>query len=370
MALDFPANPTDGQVYGSYVYSLSKGVWQAREESAAVAITSSTPPASAKNGDVWVDTSDGVAYFYYSDGTSSQWVELMSSGVPSLASKANISGTTFTGDVNFGLSGTSITAANGIGTFATLSASKTPLVVRAASAQTVNIQEWQDVTSSAKSWVDSTGRLFSVGTGTQTTVATSNELGGMAIRSTGSTAAAMSFHVPGLIATNIGVQPDQRFSIGGWSLPADSLTIDTTGRMRIPNQPSFTATRNDDGNNRASGDYVFDKVWHNTGGYYSSSNGRFTAPVAGKYLFISQFQLWGTGGGALGNSYFRKNGSQYPSASSSEGVQGMLNKPGDSGYHANLSVSAIIDLAANDYVTVYQSGVRGMQSHFSGHLLG
>ena len=97
MALDFPANPTDGQVYGSYIYSVSKGVWQSREESAAVAVTSPTPPVSANNGDIWIDTSDGIAYFYYSDGTSSQWVELMSSGVTSLASKANIDSPTFTG---------------------------------------------------------------------------------------------------------------------------------------------------------------------------------------------------------------------------------------------------------------------------------
>ena len=99
MALDFPANPTDGQVYGSYIYSVSKGVWQSREESAAVAVTSPTPPVSANNGDIWIDTSDGIAYFYYSDGTSSQWVEMMSSGVPLMASKANLSGDTFTGNV-------------------------------------------------------------------------------------------------------------------------------------------------------------------------------------------------------------------------------------------------------------------------------
>lgn len=89
MALDFPANPTDGQVFGTYIWSASKGVWQAKPSSATVAVPSQTPPSSANNGDIWIDTSDGVAYFYYSDGTSSQWVELMSSGVPTMASKAD-----------------------------------------------------------------------------------------------------------------------------------------------------------------------------------------------------------------------------------------------------------------------------------------
>ena len=99
MAMDFPASPTDGQAYGSYEYDASKGVWKSREESAAVAVTSPTPPESANNGDIWIDTSDGVGYFYYSDGTSSQWIELMSSGVPQLASKANLDSPTFSGTV-------------------------------------------------------------------------------------------------------------------------------------------------------------------------------------------------------------------------------------------------------------------------------
>lgn len=98
MALDFPSNPTDGQVFGSYVWSASKGVWQSREESAAPAVVSSVPPATAVNGDIWIDSSDGIAYFYYSDGNTSQWVEIMSSGVPSLNTKANLSGgNTFNG---------------------------------------------------------------------------------------------------------------------------------------------------------------------------------------------------------------------------------------------------------------------------------
>lgn len=369
-AMDFPSNPVDGQTSGNYVYSATSGAWKSKPIVGSVTIQSPTVPLVANSGDIWINTSDGTAFSYFDDGTSRQWMEIISSGVPNLATKANLSGASFTGDVAISSSGTLIRGDNGTATIVTNSASKTPLIAKAASGQTANIQEWQDATSTAKSWIDSTGRFFSVGTGTQTTVGASNELGGMAVRSTSSTAAAMSFHVPTLIATNIGVQPDQKFSIGGWSLPADSLTIDTTGRMKVPSQPSFTATRNDDGNNRAAGDYVFDKVWHNTGGYYSSSTGRFTAPIAGRYLFITQLQGWGTTAGTLMNVYFRKNGTEYPSANSSEGVNGIVNKAVDSGYHANVAVTSVIDLAANDYVTVYTSGLRGMQSHFSGHLLG
>lgn len=99
MALDFPANPTDGQVYGTYIYSSSSGVWKAAPSSATVSVVSPTKPTTANAGDIWVDSSDGVAYFYYYDGTGYQWVELMSSGVPQLASKADLTGATFTGNI-------------------------------------------------------------------------------------------------------------------------------------------------------------------------------------------------------------------------------------------------------------------------------
>ena len=98
MALDFPANPTNGQIFGSYVWSASKGVWQSREESAAPAVVSPVPPTTPTTGDIWVDSSDGVSYVYYDDGTSGQWIEMISSGVPQLSTKANLAGgNTFTG---------------------------------------------------------------------------------------------------------------------------------------------------------------------------------------------------------------------------------------------------------------------------------
>lgn len=99
MPLDFPANPTNGQAYGSYIYNSTVGAWQAREDSRTVAILSSTVPTSANPGDIWVNTNDGISFVYYDDGTSAQWMELLPSGVPLLNTKANIAGDTFTGNV-------------------------------------------------------------------------------------------------------------------------------------------------------------------------------------------------------------------------------------------------------------------------------
>ena len=84
MALDFPPNPSDGEIYGSYIYNLAKGVWQGTEESAAVAVTSPTRPTTASPGDIWVNTATGIAFVYYNDGNTSQWMELLSSAVPTV----------------------------------------------------------------------------------------------------------------------------------------------------------------------------------------------------------------------------------------------------------------------------------------------
>ena len=122
MALDFPSSPTNGQIFGSYIWSASKGVWQSREESAAVAITSPSKPLTANNGDIWYNTERGITYIYYDDGSSAQWVEVVTSGTPELSTKANLAGgNTFSGTqvfstpiaVSSGGTGTNTLAASG-----------------------------------------------------------------------------------------------------------------------------------------------------------------------------------------------------------------------------------------------------------------
>ena len=88
MALDFPANPVNGQVYDSYTYNSAVGAWQAREDTATVAIMSAVAPTSASNGDLWVNTNDGTSFVYYEDGNSSQWVEILAAGSSALQQEA------------------------------------------------------------------------------------------------------------------------------------------------------------------------------------------------------------------------------------------------------------------------------------------
>lgn len=82
MALDFPSNPIDGQTYGNYQWSSASNAWKSVASVPQIAVASSVAPSNPTNGSIWFNTNDGVYFSYYDDGTSSQWVEMMSSGIP------------------------------------------------------------------------------------------------------------------------------------------------------------------------------------------------------------------------------------------------------------------------------------------------
>lgn len=47
---------------------------------AITAVTQSTPPSNPTAGTRWIDTTSGIEFVYYSDGDSSQWVQMGSVG--------------------------------------------------------------------------------------------------------------------------------------------------------------------------------------------------------------------------------------------------------------------------------------------------
>ena len=69
---------------------------------------------------------------------------------------------------------------------------------------------------------------------------------------------------------------------------ANRLQIDPNGRVTMPAQPAFHSERNT-AFNAASGVIVFENAPTNIGSNYNTSTGRFTAPVAGTYIFLVSF---------------------------------------------------------------------------------
>ena len=76
MALNFPSSPSDGDIYGDYVYNAAKNAWLAIADNTAMVIPSPTPPANPADNVLWLNTEDGVLFFRYNDGDSTQWVEM------------------------------------------------------------------------------------------------------------------------------------------------------------------------------------------------------------------------------------------------------------------------------------------------------
>lgn len=78
-AIDFPASPTDGQLFSAtngvvYQWSATFTAWLALGGANSGAYVSSTPPSSPYAGQFWWSNETGALFIYYVDGTSSQWV--------------------------------------------------------------------------------------------------------------------------------------------------------------------------------------------------------------------------------------------------------------------------------------------------------
>jgi len=145
------------------------------------------------------------------------------------------------------------------------------------------------------------------------------------------------------------------FEVGGSAGTNEKMRIDDSGRVTMPYQPAFSATN--PGIN-VSGALVFSSALFNNGSHYSTSTGRFTAPISGMYYFYVQ---------TLANSgmfdiSFYKNGTRLLGHSESQ----------ESTYKT-VSNAQIIYMNANDYVDarVWDGSSYGSDySIFTGYLLG
>jgi hypothetical protein len=144
------------------------------------------------------------------------------------------------------------------------------------------------------------------------------------------------------------------------------MRIKDNGTVTKPLQPSFQAYYSGGPwTVTASSVFLFNNVVHNIGGHYSTSNGRFTAPVAGVY----QFSFHSIYTGNAGNDWIsiRRNATRI-----SGGDYHFSTTPGTQ--WDTIGGSLNLYLSIGDYVTmvagtehVYHGGT---WSNFGGHLVG
>ncbi len=143
----------------------------------------------------------------------------------------------------------------------------------------------------------------------------------------------------------------------------ERIRIDSAGRVTMPYQPAFTVYGGSDVIGATTA-LVWTLTELNRGGFYNTSNGRFTCPVTGVYVFHYR---WTTAQGVAAQPRLFTNNVGI------EGATQYSNPPAGS-YSAGC-ISVAIQCNANDYITCgtltgqlivgpnYNSG-------FSGHLLG
>ena len=143
-----------------------------------------------------------------------------------------------------------------------------------------------------------------------------------------------------------------------------ALEIDSSGRVTQPQLIAFHVYKDNASNMGATDPVIFNVATTNLGSHYSTSTGRFTAPIAGTYRFESASHR-GTEDSDAASIYIYKNGSTLLSTSYVK----------NAGRRSRCLVTVIATLAANDYITIATTGddfwagdTAGI--YFQGQLLG
>lgn len=214
-------------------YLLYRSTGSAWEQLGSASTTvSDTAPASPQAGALWYNSSNGKTYIYYADGSSNQWVEIGENAQVTIPGHA----------------GTHIRGGSDVIDGDRLSVDFVPTTYTRNSAA-----------SGAGDVTDLTAHLSGIN----------------------------NAYLPlsgGTMTGAINSASTLNLATGG----TNRLSIDSSGRVTMPSQPSFLAVRSSDITHNCSSQVnpvVFNSTSYNIGGHYNTSNGRFTAPVSGTYIF-------------------------------------------------------------------------------------
>ena len=153
----------------------------------------------------------------------------------------------------------------------------------------------------------------------------------------------------------------------------DIIKTDTSGRVTMPNQPSFyayaTATQSDNTTDETAQKILLAGTRFNVGNHWSTTDSRFTAPVTGIYFFHGEVRLDTLGAGHYTWAKIFVNGNAH--------VHGDLENSADAVNYRQAAVTAIIQLNAGDYVEFWETtyntattiSLGAYQTYFMGYLI-
>jgi hypothetical protein len=142
----------------------------------------------------------------------------------------------------------------------------------------------------------------------------------------------------------------------------ERMRINSDGYVTKPSQPAFWVYQASGSTAVVDTVVKYTGISYNIGSCYSSSTGRFTAPVAGRYLF--SFSGMGDATSNRVMMRFQINGNDTTFASASAAA------------YSDVKATVIYTLNAGDYVNViartnnFYSNGNGVEFYFSGYLLG
>jgi hypothetical protein len=165
---------------------------------------------------------------------------------------------------------------------------------------------------------------------------------------------------------------NNEFNQNSATLSDERMRINKDGQITIPYQPAFYAFGAS--TTSTTGNYAgFNTTRLNRGGHYNTSNGRFTAPVAGVYKFVFAGLYRQQTGNSSGEISISVNGSNVGSRGFAYALASA-----NTDTHVPCVAELTISLNANDYVMpfIYSCGANSdwylasNLGYFTGYLLG